>query len=149
MPTRGVLSVVASAGGLTSADVADLTSKPSMAFFQISGFVLTSASGASPLVRLTFAPAFNRRFTSIAEVAPLYGNRHPFGPLALTDNIGFGVAATFSSVSVPGSGLLANSVFTPNCMPSDHAETSYGASAGAPGERRTSGYVCFSSRSFA
>src|ERR1051326_6991516 len=93
MPTRGVLSVVASAGGLTSADVADLTSKPSMAFFQISGFVLTSASGASPLVRLTFAPAFNRRFTSIAEVAPLYGKRHPFGPLALTDNTGFGAAA--------------------------------------------------------
>src|SRR5262249_15496012 len=137
MATRGALSAVASAPVLTSASPI-FTSNPSTALCQTSGFVVTIAYDGSPLVRLTFAPPFNNRFTTSAEVAPLYGNRHRF-PLGTTLSTGLGVAASFSNVSVPGSGVLAKTVFTPNCMPSDHAETSYGASAGAPGERRTSG----------
>ena len=61
----------------------------------------------------------------------------------------FGDAGT-SERAVPwGSGFLTNVTSTPSSMPSDHAVTSYGASGGAVGTRRTSGYVCFSRRSFA
>src|SRR5215471_16777451 len=124
MATRGALSVVARAGIFVEACASERTSKPSIALLQTSGFVLTRTYGISPLVRLTFAPAFSNRLTTIAEVAPLYGKRHALVPLLITGNTGFGVAATFCRTSVPGSALLANSVLTPNCIPRDHAETS-------------------------
>src|SRR5262249_7775218 len=138
MPTRGAFNAVDRTGVLAGAFASVRISKPSTALFQISGLVLTSAKGISPLVRLTFAPALRSRFTKSAEVAPLYGKRHVFAPPLATASTNLGVAATFSKVSVPGSGLFANSVLTPNCIPSDHADTSYGASAGAFGARRTS-----------
>src|SRR5450432_1174855 len=155
MPTRGALMAVASsgafAGALASGLPSTLTSKPSTALFHTSGLAAAIAYAtplASGFVTLTLAPPLSNRFITRADRAPLYGNRQA-PPVFMAWSGYFGVEVSFRSASELSSGLLANSVFTPNCIPNDHAETSYGASAGAPGDRRTSGYVCFSSKSLA
>src|SRR6266481_3181176 len=141
MPIRGALMTVASSGAFAAATVLGRTSKPSTALVQTSDFVAAMTCGtplASGFVMLTLAPAFSSLFTSRALRAPLYGKRQDL-PLATAESTYLGAAVTFSTANAAGNSVLANSVFTPNCMPSDQADTSYGASAGALGARRTSG----------
>ncbi len=71
------------------------------------------------------------------------------GPLPLTLPGIFGRSVTAVIFRPAASGFFTNTVFTSSSMPSDQAVTSYGGSGGSFGARRTSGYVCFSSMSFA
>jgi len=70
-----------------------------------------------------FAPSSSSRFTMTALSAPSYGKLQPepFFPAIKTKR---GVLLTGSSARSSGKGVLANKVFTPNCIPNDHAETS-------------------------
>src|SRR5579883_646281 len=128
-----------------SDDVFVVTSNPAIAFVQTSGFACTETCVFDTL---TFAPSFSNRLTITALSAPVYGKFQPVGVFS-TVNKNFGFDVTGSRDKSAARAVFANTVFTPNCIPSDHADTSYGASAGAFGERRNSGYVCFSRRSFA
>src|SRR5438034_30999 len=117
MPTRGALSVVASVGTLAEAFASGLISNPSTALFHTSAFAAVITYGtlpASALVRLTLAPPFRRRFTTIAESAPLYGKRHEFAAVLVAASTYLGVASSLSNDNDSASGVFANSVFTPN-----------------------------------
>src|SRR5947199_10578868 len=123
MATRGAFSVVASIGDFAGAFGSGLISKPSIDLFHTSCFAFASTydTPASGLVRLTFAPPFRRRFTSIAESAPLYGKRYTFAAPPLLRRIWyFGVAVSFCSTNDSANGVRANSVFTPYCIRTVH-----------------------------
>src|SRR5262249_22241369 len=94
---------------------------------------------------VTAFPLLSQRLIATASSAPLYVEE-AFPSALVTDDE---LPAALLSRRPFGNGFFTKTVSTPISIPNDHAVTSYGGSGGEPGERRTSGEVCFSRRSFA